>query len=91
MVFLNEFPQLPPIKQFPTFLELGRSKGVAVVIGAQDTAQIRAVYGQDQAKSWFGMAGTRSLPASTPVKRPKTSPPDRGAAGRAAHAEYDPR
>jgi len=60
-LFLDEFPQLPPIKQFPTFLELGRSKGVAVVIGAQDTAQIRAVYGQDQAKSWFGMTGTKFI------------------------------
>ena len=60
-LFLDEFPQLPPIKQFPTFLELGRSKGIAVVIGAQDTAQIRAVYGQDQAKSWFGMTGTKIL------------------------------
>jgi Type IV secretion-system coupling protein DNA-binding domain len=58
-LFLDEFPQLPPIKQFPTFLELGRSKGIAVVIGAQDTAQIRAVYGADQAKSWFGMTGTK--------------------------------
>jgi type IV secretory pathway TraG/TraD family ATPase VirD4 len=61
-LFLDEFPQLPPIKQFPTFLELGRSKGVAVVIGAQDTAQIRAVNGQ-----------TRQNPGSTPAKRPKTS------------------
>jgi type IV secretory pathway TraG/TraD family ATPase VirD4 len=61
MAVLDEFPQLPPIKQFPTFLELGRSKGVAVVIGAQDTAQIRAVYGQDQAKSWFGMTGTKII------------------------------
>jgi len=60
-LFLDEFPQLPPIKQFPTFLELGRSKGVAVVIGAQDTAQIRAVYGQNQAKSWFGMTGTKII------------------------------
>jgi type IV secretion system coupling TraD/TrwB family protein len=60
-LFLDEFPQLPSIKQFPTFLELGRSKGVAVVIGAQDTAQIRAVYGQDQAKSWFGMTGTKII------------------------------
>jgi len=58
-LFLDEFPQLPPIKQFPTFLELGRSKGITVVIGAQDTAQIRAVYGPDQAKSWFGMTGTK--------------------------------
>ena len=60
-LFLDEFPQLPPIKQFPTFLELGRSKGIAVVIGAQDTAQIRAVYGPDQAKSWFGMTGTKIM------------------------------
>jgi hypothetical protein len=60
-LFLDEFPQLPPIKQFPTFLELGRSKGIAVVIGAQDTAQIRAVYGADQAKSWFGMTGTKIM------------------------------
>jgi hypothetical protein len=60
-LFLDEFPQLPPIKQFPTFLELGRSKGVTVVIGAQDTAQIRAAYGPDQARSWFGMIGTKVI------------------------------
>lgn len=60
-LFLDEFPQLPAVKRFPTFLELGRSKGVAVAIGAQDTAQIRAVYGQDQAKSWFGMVGTKII------------------------------
>jgi hypothetical protein len=60
-LFLDEFPQLPPIRQFSTFLELGRSKGIAVVIGAQDTAQIRAVYGHDQAKSWFGMTGTKII------------------------------
>jgi hypothetical protein len=60
-LFLDEFPQLPVIKQFPTFLELGRSKGIAVVIGAQDTAQIRAAYGADQAKSWFGMIGTKII------------------------------
>ncbi|MBU6299045.1 MAG: type IV secretion system DNA-binding domain-containing protein [Alphaproteobacteria bacterium] len=60
-MFLDEFPQLPAIQHFPTFLELGRSKGIAVVIGAQDTAQIRAVYGPDQAKSWFGMVGTKII------------------------------
>jgi hypothetical protein len=60
-LFLDEFPQLPPIRHFPRFLELGRSKGVAVVIGAQDTAQIRAVYGGDQTQSWFGMVGTKII------------------------------
>ena len=60
-LFLDEFPHLPAIRQFPTFLELGRSKGISVVISAQDTAQIRAVYGPDQAKSWFGMTGTKIM------------------------------
>jgi hypothetical protein len=60
-LFLDEFPQLPTIRNFPMFLELGRSKGVAVVIGAQDTAQIRTVYGADRAKAWFGMTGTKII------------------------------
>ncbi|MGF1630208.1 MAG: type IV secretion system DNA-binding domain-containing protein [Kiloniellaceae bacterium] len=60
-LFLDEFPQLPPIRQFPAFLELGRSKGVVVVIGAQDIAQLRAAYGPEQAKSWMGMIGTKII------------------------------
>ncbi len=60
-LFLDEFPQLPPIRQFPSFLELGRSKGVIVVIGAQDFAQLRAAYGPEQAKSWAGMIGTKII------------------------------
>lgn len=60
-LFLDEFPQLPPIRQFPAFLELGRSKGVAVVIGAQDIAQLRAAYGPEQAKSWSGMISTKII------------------------------
>jgi hypothetical protein len=60
-LFLDEFPQLPAVRNFPMFLELGRSKGVAVVIGAQDTAQIRTVYGADQTKAWFGMTGTKII------------------------------
>jgi hypothetical protein len=60
-LFLDEFPQLPPIRQFPAFLELGRSKGIVVVIGAQDMAQIRALYGTEQAKSWLGMIGSKII------------------------------
>jgi type IV secretory pathway TraG/TraD family ATPase VirD4 len=30
-------------------------------LGPRTTAQIRAVYGQDQAKSWFGMTGTKII------------------------------
>ena len=65
-LFLDEFPQLPAIRQFPTFLELGRSKGIAVVIGAQDMAQIRSTYGADQAKSWLGMIGTKIITRINP-------------------------
>lgn len=60
-LFLDEFPQLPAIRHFPRFLELGRSKGVCVVIGAQDMAQIRAVYGDNHTQAWFGMVGTKII------------------------------
>jgi type IV secretory pathway TraG/TraD family ATPase VirD4 len=60
-LFLDEFPQLPAVQNFPAFLELGRSKGIAVVIGAQDIAQIRAVYGDNHAKSWFSMVSTKII------------------------------
>jgi hypothetical protein len=60
-LFLDEFPQLPAIRHFSRVLELGRSKGVCVVIGAQDTAQIRAAYGDNHTKAWFGMVGTKII------------------------------
>lgn len=60
-LFLDEFPQLPMIRHFPRLLELGRSKGVSVVIGAQDTAQIRAVYGPNHTEAWLGMIGTKII------------------------------
>jgi type IV secretory pathway TraG/TraD family ATPase VirD4 len=31
------------------------------VIGTQDTAQIRAVYGPHQMKSWLGLTGTKII------------------------------
>jgi len=34
-LFFDKFAQRRPIERYATFLELGRSKGVAVVIGAQ--------------------------------------------------------
>ena len=60
-LFLDEFPQLPPVRQFPASLELGHSKGVVVVIGAQNIVQLRAAYGAEQAKSWIGMIGTKII------------------------------
>ena len=71
-LFLHEFPSCRRSSSFRPSWSLAAPKGVAVVIGAQDTAQIRAVYGQDQAKSWFGMTSTKIITVSMPAKRPKT-------------------
>jgi hypothetical protein len=57
--FLDEFPQLGKIENFAPLLEVGRSKGVRVVIGAQDMAQIRKLYGRDEAHAWASMVGTQ--------------------------------
>jgi type IV secretory pathway TraG/TraD family ATPase VirD4 len=60
-IFADEFPQLPRLSNFSTFLDLGRSKGVITVIGAQDIAQLRATYGHERADSWVGMVGTKII------------------------------
>jgi hypothetical protein len=60
-IFADEFPQLPRLGHFSTFLDLGRSKGVITVIGAQDLAQLRATYGHQRADAWVGMIGTKII------------------------------
>jgi hypothetical protein len=60
-IFADEFPQLPRLGHFSTFLDLGRSKGVVTVIGAQDIAQLRATYGHERADAWVGMIGTKII------------------------------
>ena len=60
-LFLDEFPQLHPIRNFSSLIELGRSKGVITVIGVQDLAQLRATYGREQAGAWPGMIGTKII------------------------------
>jgi Type IV secretion-system coupling protein DNA-binding domain len=60
-IFADEFPQLPRLSNFSTFLDLGRSKGVIAVICAQDLAQLRATYGHERAEAWVGMIGTKII------------------------------
>ena len=60
-IFADEFPQLPRLSHFSTFLDLGRSKGIVTVIGAQDLAQLRATYGHERADAWVGMIGTKII------------------------------
>ena len=42
-IFADEFPQLPRLNNFSTFLDLGRSKGVVAVICAQDRVSRLAI------------------------------------------------
>jgi hypothetical protein len=65
-LFLDEFPQLPRMSEFTTFLDVGRSKGVVVVLAAQDIAQIRAIYGRERADSWIGLVGTQIIARLNP-------------------------
>ena len=60
-IFLDEFPQLARLDHFSTLIDVGRSKGISVVLGAQDIAQIRKTYGHDQADAWIGMIGTHVI------------------------------
>ena len=57
-LFLDEFPQLERMEDFSALLDLGRSKGVCIVMSAQDTSQIRIRYGRDRTSSWLSMVGT---------------------------------
>lgn len=50
--FLDEFPQLREISSVGVLLEIGRSKGVRVVLGVQDISQLKDIYGPERAKSW---------------------------------------
>lgn len=60
-LFLDEFPQLNPLEHFSTLLDTGRSKGICVVLGMQDVAQLKDTYGQHKADAWLGMIGTHII------------------------------
>lgn len=60
-LFLDEFPQLERMEDFSTLLDLGRSKGICIVLAAQDTSQIRARYGRDRTNAWLSMVGTHII------------------------------
>jgi hypothetical protein len=57
-LFLDEAPQLKKADWIPDIVAVGRSKGVRVLLGIQDIAQLRDIYGRDQAESWTSMIGT---------------------------------
>ena len=57
-LILDEFPQLGKLESFAPFLEVGRSKGICVVLGLQDISQIKEVYSNNTASVISGICGT---------------------------------
>lgn len=55
---LDEFPQLGKVNIGP-MLELGRSKGVRVILACQDLGQVKKVYSQEDADAWMSLVGTQ--------------------------------
>jgi hypothetical protein len=56
--FIDEFIQLGKIDKFRALLEIGRSKGVRVVMAFHDISQLKDVYGEHIANTWLGIVGT---------------------------------
>jgi len=59
--FLDEFPQLGKVESVFPLCEIGRSKGVRVVIGVQDIAQLKKIYGNDLTDALVAMVGTHVI------------------------------
>lgn len=59
--FLDEFPQLGDLRQAIPLLEIGRSKGIRVVLSMQDVNQIKEIYGEHVAATWMSLVGTKII------------------------------
>jgi len=58
-VFLDEFPQMGEMSRVAPMLEVGRSKGVRVVLGVQDVAQLKHIYGNERASAWQSLVANQ--------------------------------
>ena len=59
--FLDEFPQIGRLDDIKRLVEFGRSKGVRVVIGTQDIAQIESLYSREDATALQAMLATKII------------------------------
>ena len=59
--FMDEIIQLGKIEKFRALLEIGRSKGVRVVIAIQDLSQLKDVYGENGAYTLLGIVSTHII------------------------------
>jgi type IV secretory pathway VirB4 component len=57
----DEFPSLPKLDSVPRLLAQGRKFGVAGVLGIQNVAQAKEVYGQTSAEAIVGLCSTFAL------------------------------
>jgi len=69
--FLDEFAQLGRADKIRTFMEIGRSKGVRVVLGLQDVAQIEEQYSQSVKKIISSLVSTYIIGRVAGVETPK--------------------
>lgn len=56
--FLDEFPQIGKVESIFPMAEIGRSKGVRLVVGLQDISQLKKIYSEHQASALVSMVGT---------------------------------
>jgi hypothetical protein len=56
---IDEFPQLGKIRSVKVLMDVGRSKGVGVILAFQDFLQVYNTYGENEGRSILNVAGTR--------------------------------
>lgn len=61
-LFLDELPQAGKLQDIASAMEIGRSKGISVILGFQDISQINQIYGKDEAQKWLALTGVKIFP-----------------------------
>lgn len=67
---LDEFPQIGKVDVEP-LIAVGRSKGVRVILGYQDLAQIKKIYSAEDAEAFSAMVGTQIYAKVSPGETAK--------------------
>lgn len=59
--FLDEYPQIGRLDDIKRLVEFGRSKGIRVVVGTQDIAQVESLYSREDAIALQAMLSTKII------------------------------
>lgn len=70
-IVLDEFAQLGKMPEIIQILEVGRSKGVRLILGTQDINQVEKIYDAPTAKALTSMAGTTIITRTQGVETPR--------------------